>query len=319
MLRASQLVHVAKCAIRGWIDDAAPSMGAALAFYTLFSLTPLLVVIIAVAGTFMGRDAAQDALIAQFAQVAGPKTAEGIEILLDAAGTRASSGFAFIVGAATLLLGATTIFAELRNDLDRIWRFRPQKTGGIAKFLLVRLLAFALVMGIGALLLASVIATTVLTAMGERWFPDAEIALRLGEFAISFVATTLLFGMIYKLLPGPRLEWRDVWLGAGVTSLLFWIGKFAIALYIAKNAVGASFGPAGAIVVVVAWVYYSAQIFFLGAEFTRHYALRHGSKRSEPVDRRRPYVVSADKALVERAERLVRGEDPVLERPRKSA
>jgi membrane protein len=318
MLGLSQLGQLVKCAVRGWIDDAAPSMGAALAFYTVFSLTPLLLVVIALAGAFMGRDAAQEALIAQMAQFMGPKAASGIESLLEAAGSRDRGGVALVAGAAALILGATTLFAELHTDLNRIWRYRPPKSG-IGKFLLTRLRAFSLVMAIGALLLGSVVATTVLTAIAERWFPGMEFLLHLGEFAISFVVSAALFAAIYKLLPGPSLEWRDVWVGAAVTSLLFWVGKLAIALYIAKTSVGSSFGPAGAIVMLIAWVYYSAQVFFLGAEFTRQYALRHGSKQSDPVERRRPYVVSTDAALVARAERLVRGEDPVLERPRKQA
>jgi membrane protein len=320
MLSASQLGQLVKCTIQGWIDDGAPSMGAALAFYTLFALAPLLLLIIAITGAIVGRDAAQDALIAQIAQVTGPEAASGIRTLLEAAGSRERSGIALVAGAAMLLLGATTLFAELHTDLNRIWRHRPAKAGGVGRFLATRLRAFTLVMAIGALLLGSVVATTVLTEIGERWFPGTDILLHLGEFAVSFVVTTALFAAIYKVLPAPRLEWGDVWIGAAVTSLLFWAGKLAIALYIARTSVGASLGAAGPIIVLVAWVYYSSQIFFLGAEFTRHYALRHGSKQAEPVERRRqPYVVSSDSALVERAERLVRGEDPVLERPRKRA
>jgi membrane protein len=318
MLNGAQLWHLAKCSVKGWVDDAAPSMGASLAFYTLFSLTPLLIVMIALAGLFVGRDAAQNALIAQIAQMIGEKAAYGIESLLDAAGARDESGFAILVGAATLLLGATTVFAELRSDLNRIWRFKPAKTGGAMKFLTSRLLSFSMVMGAGVLLLGSVAASAVLAAMGKRWFPDSEILLHAGEFAISFFLVTGLFGMIYKLLPGPRIEWRDVWVGAAVTAVLFWIGKMLIALYIARSDVGSTFGAAGAIGVVIAWVYYSSQVFFLGAEFTRQYALRHGSKQDEPLDRRRrPYLVANDQTLVERAERLIRGEDPILERPRR--
>jgi membrane protein len=320
VLSLRELGHLSKGAIRGWIDDAAPSMGASLAFYTLFSLTPLLLVIIALAGFFLGRNEAQNLLIAQIAQFSGEKAAYGIEALLDAAGSRDGGPFAIIAGMVTLLLGATTVFAELRVDLNRIWRYKPTRGGGAMRFVRTRLLSFAVVALAGLLLLASMVASTLLATIGRRWFPDAAFLLHAGEFGISFLVLAGLFASIYKLLPGCRIEWRDVWVGAAVTSVLFWIGKILIAFYMAKAAVGESFGAAGAIVVVIAWVYYSAQVFFLGAEFTRQYALRHGSRQHEPLDRRRKAHGRGDeKALVERAQRLVRGDDPVLERPRKAA
>jgi membrane protein len=318
LLGGSELWRLAKCSVRGWIDDAAPSMGASLAFYTLFSLTPLLVVVIALAGLFIGREAAHDALVAQIAQLTGARAAEGIRALLEAAGTRKEGLYAVIVGTATLVLGATTVFAELRSDLNRIWRYKPAKSGGALKFLRDRGMAIALVFFAGLLLLGSVVATTLLAAMGERWFPHMEIVARIGEFGVSFALVTVLFAMFYKLLPGPRIEWSDVWVGAAVTSVLFWLGKLAIAYYVTKASYDSTFGAAGAIVIVIAWVYYSAQVFFLGAEFTRQYALRHGSKQNEPPDRRHPNEVANDEQLIQRAERLVRGDDPVLERPRKA-
>ena len=317
---AARLGTLARCALKGWIDDAAPSMGASLAFYTLFSLAPLLVVVTALAGVFMGREAAHEALMGEVARVIGEGAAAGVRELLEATTSGGDGGFAIVAGIAALLLGATTVFAELRSDLNRIWRYKPPASNGFLRFLKARLLAFTLVMAAGALLLASVAASAILAALGERWFPDAKALLHAGELGISFLLMTGLFAMIYKLLPGPRLEWRDVWVGAAVTALLFSLGKMAIALYLARSGFGASFGAAGAIVAVVAWVYYSAQVFFLGAEFTRHYALRHGSKQEEPLDRRRrPFVIAGEAALVQRAERLVRGEDPVLERRRRSA
>jgi len=320
MLRPRELRHLIHCSIKGWIDDAAPSMGASLAFYTLFSLAPLLLVVVALAGLFVGRDSAQNMLIEQIAQVTGEKAAYGIEALLDAAGSRDQGILAAAAGIFTLVLGATTVFAELQADLNRIWRHKPKKSGGARSFLRARLVSFSLVVFTGALLIASVAGTAFLAAMGKRWFPDTEFVVHLGEFAISLVILSGLFAMIYKLLPACPIEWRDVWVGAAVTSLLFWIGKLLISFYIAKAAVGSTFGAAGAIVVVIAWVYYSAQVFFLGAEFTRQYALRHGSKKDEAIARRRtPYVVSSDSKLVERAEKIVRGTDPVLERSRKRA
>jgi len=324
-LNASQLLQLARCSLKAWVDDAAPSMGASLAFYTLFSLAPLLLVVIALAGLFFGRDAAQDMLIEQFSQLLGERAASGVEALLEAAGTRDEGRFAAAIGVVTLLVGATTVFAELRSDLNRIWRHKPATASGMAKFAVARLLSFVMVIGAGVLLLASMIATTVVAAAGERWFPDAEIVVHLGEFATSILMVTGLFAMIYKLLPSPRIAWSDVWVGAAVTSALFWIGKLLIALYLAKAAVGSTFGAAGAIVVVIAWVYYSSQVFFLGAEFTRQYALHHGSRRDEAVDRRRhPYEAAntefpRDTALITRARRIVRGEDPAVESPPRKA
>ena len=324
-LSASQLPQLAKCSIKAWVDDAAPSMGASLAFYTLFSLAPLLLVVIALAGLFFGRDAAQAMMIDQLSQLLGEKAAYGVEALLEATGTREQGRFAAAIGAVTLLIGATTVFAELRSDLNRIWRHKPAKTAGMVKFATTRLFSFVMVMGAGLLLLASMIASALIAAAGERWFPDADVVVHLGEFAISILMVTGLFAMIYKLLPSPRVAWSDVWVGAVVTSALFWIGKLLIALYLAKAAVGSTFGAAGAIVVVIAWVYYSSQIFFLGAEFTRQYALRHGSRRDDALDRRRhPYEAAnsefpRDTTLIAPARKIVRGDDSAVKGPPREA
>ena len=283
MLSASEWKRLAGCALRGWIDDAAPSMGAALAFYTLFSLAPLLLVAIALAGPLFGRDTAQNVVIAQIAQVTGEKAAYGIEALLDAAGTRDDGMLAAVVGTITLLLGATTVFGELQADLNRIWRYKAPRGGGVLRFLRARLASFSLVMTVGALILVSVGATTWLAWIGKQWFPHMHYVVHAAEFAVSFLVLTGLFAAIYKLLPATHIEWRDVWVGAGMTSALFWIGKLVISIYMARAAVGSTFGAAGAIVVLIAWVYYSAQVFFLGAEFTRQFALRHGSHQEGEV------------------------------------
>ena len=309
-LGSSQLWHLAKSSARSWVDDAAPSMGASLAFYTLFSLAPLLLVVIALAGLFVGRDAAQEGLMGLFAQFAGEKAASGIQGMLDAAGARDGGAVAAVVGVLTLLLGATTVFAELQSDLNRIWRYKPAKAGGLGKFLRARLWAFALVMAVGLLLLASLGVSAVLATIGERFLGGAEAALHLGELAVSLALLTGLFAMVYKLLPAPRIAWSDVWVGAAVTAALFWLGKILIALYISHAGVGSDFGAAGAIVILVAWVYYSAQVFFFGAEFTRQYALRHGSHQAES----RAIPAANDEPLVARAERLVRGDDPLVAR-----
>ena len=272
---------LARRAVNGWIDDAAPSMGAALAFYTVLSLAPLLLVAIGLAGFFVGRDEAQSALVAQLTLLLGEKAALGIEGMLEAAGSREEGFMPALLGLATMVVGATTVFAELRSDLDRIWRYKAHKVSSISKLFFARFFSFLLVIGIGALLLVSLVASTFLAAVGDWWFGKSELAVHATEFITSFVVVTLLFALIYKVLPSRRIAWSDVWIGAAVTSVLFWVGKFLIALYISHTAVDSSFGAAGTLVIVILWVYYSSQVFFLGAEFTKEYALRHGSKQHQ--------------------------------------
>ena len=302
---ARDVLPMLKRSVQGWMDDNASSLGAALAFYTLLSLAPLAIIIIAVAGLFIGSSHAQDLLVAQLSQLMGDKPAHTIADIV--ASTRSRySGLATILGFAALMGGATTVFVELRRDLDVIWRCKAEKSKGWLNFLLTRAIALGIVLGIGFLLLVSLAASTAISALTDT--VGSAIVARAGEFAGSFLVITLLFAAIYKLLPSRRIAWGDVWVGAAVTSLLFWIGKYLIGLYLGKAAVGSAFGAAGAVVVVIVWVYYSAQIFFLGAEFTREYATRHGSKRGEADLQPRP----ANDDIVERAQKIVKGEDPVL-------
>ena len=278
---ASAAWQLARRAFAGWKDDAAPSMGAALAFYTLFSLAPVLLLAIAVAGFFMGRDGAQNLVITQLPKFLGAKAALGVETMLDAAGSRDPGRLPAILGTLTLALGATTVFVELRNDLDRIWHTDTRRASGAWDFVRTRLLSFGMVVTIGFLLLVSLVVSAAVAAVGERWLGSSQALVHALDFAVSAIVITGLFASIYKVLPTARIAWRDVWAGAAITSLLFWIGKFLIGLYVARAAVGSAFGAAGAIVVIIVWVYYSAQVFFLGAEFTRQYALLHGSRSSE--------------------------------------
>ena len=278
----SELWPLARSSFKGWLDDGAASMGAALAFYTLFSLAPLLLVAIALAGFFVGRETAEQAMIGLVAQFTEEKSAAVVQTLVSAASARGGNVLSVLATTALLVLGATTLFAELQADLNRIWRYKAPKTGGIAKFLRARLSAFALVVAVGALLLTSVGASAFLQIAGRELFGGSRLLAQLGEAAISFLLLTGLFAMIYKLLPTPHIAWSDVWVGAAITSVLFWVGKILISLYIARAAVGANLGAGGAIVVLVAWVYYSAQVFFLGAEFTRQYAVTHGSHQTAP-------------------------------------
>ena len=277
-----ELFALSKEAFRGWMADEAASMGAALAFYTLFSMAPLLLLLISVAGLVIGTDTARGLIDNQLTDLLGEKGASGVQTVLQAADDKAEGLFAASVSFLTLVVGATTVFAELRRDLDKIWKSKQPETSGIWSLIGARVWSFGLVLTIGFLLMVSLALSATVTALGSyfaSYLPGAPIILRSLEFLVSFTVITGLFAMIYKILPSTRIEWRDVWVGAAATSLLFWIGKYLIGLYIAKSAVASPFGAAGTLVVVIVWVYYSAQIFFLGAEFTRAYAVRRGSRR----------------------------------------
>jgi membrane protein len=300
---------LAKRSVQGWLDDSASSMGAALAFYTLFSMAPMLLVAIVIAGAVFGRDQAQQLLISQLADVLGSRAAGGIRYLVQAT-SHHGRFLPAAVGAVTAVIGAATVFNELKTDLDRIWRCHENRAKGFFAVVRKRLLSILMVVAVALLLLFSLLVSALMSAIGEDLFGARIETLRALEFAGSFVVVTGLFAMIYKMLPSTRIAWGDVWMGAAVTSILFWAGKALIAFYLAHNAVGSMYGAAGAIIVLIAWVYYSAQIFFLGAEFTRQYALRHGSHQDDPD---LPIAhTPREEMIVERARRLVKGEDPVL-------
>lgn len=277
-----EIAGLVKEALRGWSDDEAASMGAALAFYTLFSMAPLLLLVISIAGLVIGTDTARGLIFDQLNELLGEKGAGAVEAILAAADNKEKGLMAAAASLATLIIGATSVFAELRRDLDRIWKFEKARVRGLWRIIGARLWSFGLVLTIGFLLMVSLALSAGVTAFGSllaSYVPGANYLLRALEFLVSFVVITGLFAMIYKMLPSVRLEWNDVWVGAATTSLLFWVGKYLIGLYLAKSAVASPFGAAGTLVVVIVWVYYSAQIFFLGAEFTRAYAVRRGSMK----------------------------------------
>jgi len=304
-MRGRDLADLGRRAVRGWIDDSAPSMGAALAFYTLLSLAPLLLVLVGLAGFFVGRDAAQDAMLAKAATLLGEDAAVGIESFLDMAAASGGEGILpALIGAVMIFVASTTVFAELRADLDRIWRTPRAEGGTFMRHIAERTASFVLLAVIGLLLVGSMVASTLLSTIGKESLDLSEGALHASEFVISFVIVTLLFAAIYKILPTRPVAWRDVWIGAAATSLLFWVGKLAIALYLAHAAVDSSFGAAASLVMVILWVYYSAQVFFLGAELTKEYALYHGSRQNERRGRRLADMNAPYEALMERARRL---------------
>ncbi len=281
MIDTGSLWSLAKESVSRWSDDYASSMGAALAYYTIFSIAPLIVIAIAVAGFFFGADAARGEIFSQLRGAIGDDGATAIQGLVRSASGAGKGTLAAIAGVVALLLGATSVFGELQSDLDRIWDSPRPERAGIRDVLRGRLLSFGMVVGIGFLLLALLVLSAALSALGHFWSGSLagwEIVLQGVNFVVGFAVVTGLFAMIYKLLPRASIGWRDVWIGAIVTSLLFSIGKLLIGLYLGKSGVASGFGAAGSLVIVLLWVYYSAQIFLLGAEFTKTYAYRRGTR-----------------------------------------
>lgn len=284
-MHLAQIWNLIRKSVAAWVDDYAPSMGAALAYYTLFSIAPLLMIAIAVAGLVFGQEAARGEIVAQIQGLIGRDGAIAVQGLLKSASEPAKDIVATLVSLVTLVIGATTVFGELQSDLDRIWRVpAPAKQNGIWTLLRTRLLSFGLVLGLGFLLLVSLLVSAAIAAFGKwsyGFFEGREAYLHTVNFSISFAIATLLFALIYKLMPRASIAWRDVWVGAGVTSLLFEIGKFLIGLYLGTTSVASGFGAAGSLVVLLLWVYFSAQIFLLGAEFTWVYSHEYGSKAAQ--------------------------------------
>ena len=272
-------------AVRAWQDDYAPSMGAALAYYTMFSIAPLLVIVIGVAGYFFGADAARGEILEQLRGLMGEDGARAIQGLLESASHPANSAIATLLGPILLIVGATSVFGELQDALDRIWRAPEKAKGGIWTLLRARLLSFGLIMGLAFLLMVSLVISAGLAAV-SRWmspvFGGWTTLLYIADIAISFGLVTGMFAMIYKIMPRVHIAWHDVWIGAAVTGFLFALGKFLIGLYIGKTGIASGFGAAASLVVILVWVYYSAQIFLLGAEFTWVYAHAVGSRRHTP-------------------------------------
>ena len=274
--------QLAKQSVSAWIDDYAPSMGAAISYYTVFSIAPLLIIVIAVAGFVWGREAVQGEIVGQLTGLIGKEGATGIQALIESANQPTQGVVATVISTLVLIVGATTVFAELQSALDRIWQV-PQvpKASGIWATLRTRLLSLGFILGLGFLMLVSLVSSAGIAALGgwaKGLLPGWAALLYVINLVFSVGFTTVLFAMIFKLMPQAQVSWRDVWVGAGVTAVLFEIGKTLISLYIGKSSVTSSFAAAGSLVVLLIWVYYSAQIFLLGAEFTWVYANSHGSR-----------------------------------------
>ncbi len=278
---------VLKNAIDAWIDHHAQSMGAALSYYTVFSLAPLLLIAISVAGLVFGQAAAQGAVVQQLQGLIGQSGAQAVQDLLKNVAKPSSGILATIIGVIVLVIGATSVFAELQDDLNRIWQVPTRtKVSTWWAFLRTRILSIGMIFAMGFMLLVSLAASAAFDAFAawstsaiSGWEPLAQGI----NFIVGFVLTTALFALIYRFMPQATIEWRDVGIGALVTALLFSIGKYAIGLYIGKSALASGFGAAGSLAVLLAWVYYSAQIFLFGAEFTWAYAHAFGSRQGQDV------------------------------------
>jgi membrane protein len=284
-LRLREYGALLRQAVSAWIDDKAPRLGASLAFYTLLSLAPLLIVVVAVAALVYGQKAAEGQLVWEIQGLVGPEGARTIQGLLQSAYKPGSGAIATIAGIVTLIFGATAVVVELRDALNTIWRVRdPQPGSGLASILLFlreRFYSFGFILSVGFLLMVSLVLNAGIAAMGSYFssiLPTSETLLNVGVFLMSFLVITFLFAAIYKFLPDIDLKWSDVIVGASFTSLLFTIGKQLIGIYLGKAAFGSTYGAAGSLVIVLMWVYYSAQLFFLGAEFTKVYTEQFGSR-----------------------------------------
>jgi membrane protein len=272
-----------KAAVIAWRDDHARSYGAALAYYTLFSIGPLLLIVISIAGAVFGEQAARGEIFDQLRDFLGREGAVAIEGLLRSVGLGGKSGIGLVVGIVLLLFGATRVFIELQEALERIWELPVTKNGGGWQLVRQRVASFGMVLGIGFVLMVSLVANAALAALGRWWAPlfgGWEVLLQGVNFGISLALTASVFALIYKLMPRVQIAWRDVWVGAAFTAVLFTIGKLAIGLYIGKSGVTSGFGAAASVVALLVWVYWSAQIFLVGAEFTWVYAHRIGSRKA---------------------------------------
>jgi membrane protein len=279
-----------KAAAVSWVHDYAQSMGAALAFYTMFSIAPLLLIVISVAGLVFGEESARGEIFNQLQGMLGAPGASAVQGLLESVSRAPETGLATVIGLAFLFLGATSVFAELQDALDRIWRAPTRaRSSGVWGWVRSRVLSFGMILAVGFQLTVSLAFSAGLAALNKRWDPLfigwATVA-HLIELALGIGLVTALFAMIYKTMPRVQVDWKDVWIGATVTSVLFLAGKFLIGTYIGRSNISSGFGAAASLVVVLLWVYYSAQIFLFGAEFTWAYSHKFGSRkgRALPVD-----------------------------------
>lgn len=327
------MLEVLKETWSDWNEDKAPRLAAALAYYTAFSLAPLLVIAIAIAGLVFGEEAARGQVSAQIQGLLGPDGAEAVETMIAGASKQSSGIIATIIGFVTLLFGASGLFGQLKDAMNTIWEVQPKPGQGIMSTIKRNFFSFTMVLGTGFLLLVSLMVSAVLSGVVgyfQGMLPGADWLWMVVNFLVGFAVTTAVFALIFKIIPDVEIAWGDVWLGAAVTSLLFSVGRFALGWYLGNGSFSSSYGAAASLVIVLLWVYYTAQILFLGAEFTQVYARRYGS-RIEPSpnavqvteeERAQQGMVSPER-LAHAARRADGEPEPLLERevggPRREA
>jgi membrane protein len=282
---ARKLLVLVRDSVAAWLQHNASSLGAALAFYTLFSIAPILVIAVAIAGYVFGPHVAETHVLQQMQGLLGEAGAAAVQGLLTSAHQSAKKGFAAAIGIGTLLVGATSVFGELQNTLDYIWKTPPRNdTVAWWRILRSRILSFGLILGVGFLLLVSLLASAALAALGTwlgTYLVHWQLILPALDLLLSLGLSTVLFALIFKYVPKEEIDWGDVWIGGVVTACLFTIGKSLIGLYLGRSSLSSAYGAAGSIMVLLLWIYYSAQIFLLGAEFTHVFTYSHGSRSQQ--------------------------------------
>jgi membrane protein len=275
------MLEVFSNAFKGFNENRVLKLSGSLAYYTVFSMAPLLIVLISLCGIFLGREAVEGKIYAQLAGFIGADSAAQLQLMIRNASLEGKSKLAGIVGGVTLLIGSTTVFAEIQDSINEIWGLRPKPKRGWLKLLQNRFLSFSVIIGLGFLLLVSLGVSTIVDGFSEHLknrFPDVAIVVfYVSNIVITFGVTTLIFGVIFKVLPDATIRWKDVIVGAVVTALLFMLGKLGMSFYISKSNVGVTYGAAGALMVLLLWIYYSSLIVYFGAEFTKAYAVKFGS------------------------------------------
>jgi membrane protein len=280
-MRLKEIPALVADTFRAWREDRAERLAAALSYYTLFSLAPLLIVAVAIAGLVFGEEAARGQIANQFRQMLGSQAAGAVQAMIANAYQPTAGIIATVIGVVTLLIGAAGVFGQIQDAFNTIWHVEPKKSSGIWATIRSRFLSFTMVLGVGFVLMVSLVLSAALSAasayLGDR-LPGSDLLWRALEIGSSVLVVTLLFAMLFKFLPDTEVQWRDVWVGALSTAALFSVGKFLIGLYLGQSSVASTYGAAGSLVVLLLWVYYAAQILFFGAALTRVYAQKYGSR-----------------------------------------
>lgn len=287
MKALSAVWHLLRDTFSGFIDDEALSWGASIAYYTLFSIAPVLLVVVAIAGLVFGRDAAEGAIVDQFSVLMGHQTAVALQGMIESAARPREGVLATMIGVAVLFIAVSGVFGEVQSAMNAIWKAAPSEPSTVTRLLRARLISMGLVVTAGFLLMVSLAASALLAGFSTYLkivFPQVEVVLNIVDVVLSALLIGGLFAAMFKVLPDTNIAWRDVAVGALATTVLFEGGKYAIAFYIGQSNVASSYGAAGALIVLLVWIYYSAQIFLLGAEFSRAYAKRYGS-HANPQER----------------------------------